>query len=152
MFWSLIHTLKAPYIFLPKIFPKSISKNSRPGLFVIRSACKTSPKRLEFIKITSCGTHVQLSSSSFNYLTPLWRKPLPYRNQSIDLLCKSMDWFLYGKGLCHERDKLTKKCYSFTDGIGSPNFAVFLLSEISPIKTEAVVYRCSSIYVFLKIS
>ena len=24
-----------------------------------------------------------------------WRRPLSYRNQSIDLLCKSMDWFLY---------------------------------------------------------
>ena len=29
--------------------------------------------------------------------------PLSYRNQSIDLLCKSMDWFLYDNGLRHER-------------------------------------------------
>ena len=28
-----------------------------------------------------------------------------YRNQFIDLLCKSMDWFLYDKGLRHERVK-----------------------------------------------
>ena len=33
-----------------------------------------------------------------------WR-PLPYRNQSIDLLCKSMDWFLYDNGLRLERVK-----------------------------------------------
>ena len=26
---------------------------------------------------------------------------LSYRNQSIDLLCKSMDWFLYDMDLCH---------------------------------------------------
>ena len=26
-----------------------------------------------------------------------------YKNQSIDLFCKSMDWFLYDKDLCHER-------------------------------------------------
>ena len=32
--------------------------------------------------------------------------PLSYRNQSIDLLCKSMDWFLYDNGLRHERVKL----------------------------------------------
>ena len=30
---------------------------------------------------------------------------LSYRNQSIDLLCKSMDWLLYDKGLRHERVK-----------------------------------------------
>ena len=29
--------------------------------------------------------------------------PLSYRNQSIDLLCKSMDWFLYDNDLRHER-------------------------------------------------
>ena len=28
---------------------------------------------------------------------------LSYRNQSIDLLCKSMDWFLYDNDLRHER-------------------------------------------------
>ena len=32
-----------------------------------------------------------------------WRRPLSYRNQSIDLLYKSMDWFLYDNGLRHER-------------------------------------------------
>ena len=34
-----------------------------------------------------------------------WRKSLSYRNQSIDLLCKSMDWFLYNRDLRHERFK-----------------------------------------------
>ena len=29
--------------------------------------------------------------------------PLSYRNQSIDLRSKSMDWFLYDNGLRHER-------------------------------------------------
>ena len=38
-------------------------------------------------------------------LTVSWRRPLSYRNQSIDLLCKSMDWFLYDNGLRHERVK-----------------------------------------------
>ena len=31
------------------------------------------------------------------------RLPLSYRNQSIDLLAKSMDWFLYDNGPRHER-------------------------------------------------
>ena len=29
--------------------------------------------------------------------------PLSYRNQSINLLCKSIGWFLYDSGLRHER-------------------------------------------------
>ena len=40
-------------------------------------------------------------------LTLSWRKPLSYRNQSIYLLRKSMDWFLYDNGLRHERVKDT---------------------------------------------
>ena len=33
---------------------------------------------------------------------------LSYRNQFIDLLCKSVDWFLYDRGLRHERVKIGK--------------------------------------------
>ena len=36
-------------------------------------------------------------------LTLSWRRSLSYRNQSIDLLRKSMDWFLYDNGLRHKR-------------------------------------------------
>ena len=36
-------------------------------------------------------------------LTLSWRRPLSCRNQPTDLLCKSMDWFLYDNGLRHER-------------------------------------------------
>ena len=41
-------------------------------------------------------------------LTLSWRRPLTYRNQSIDLWNKSMDWFLYDNGLRHERVKQTR--------------------------------------------
>ena len=37
-------------------------------------------------------------------LTLSWWRLLSYRNQSIDLLGKSTDWFLYDNGLRHERD------------------------------------------------
>ena len=50
-----------------------------------------------------------LLKSKMFYQQPLplsWRRPLSYRNQSIDLLCKSMDWFLYDNGLRPERVKL----------------------------------------------
>ena len=39
------------------------------------------------------------------HLTFSWRSYLSYRNQSIDLLCKSTDWFLYDRDLRHERVK-----------------------------------------------
>ena len=32
-----------------------------------------------------------------------WLWSLSYRNQSISLLSKTMDWFLYNRYLCHER-------------------------------------------------
>ena len=34
-----------------------------------------------------------------------WRKSLPYRNQSTDLIWKSIVWFLFDKDLRHERVK-----------------------------------------------
>ena len=33
------------------------------------------------------------------------RNHVSYRNQYIDLICKSMDWFLYDRDLRHERGK-----------------------------------------------
>ena len=46
---------------------------------------------------------VELFVVGYKPLTLPWRRPLSYRNQSIDLQSKSMDWFLYDKGLRHER-------------------------------------------------
>ena len=34
---------------------------------------------------------------------------MSYRNQYNDLLCKSMDWFLFGRDLRHERVKYLEK-------------------------------------------
>ena len=38
----------------------------------------------------------------FILLTLSWPRPLLYRNQSIDLHSKSMDWFLYENSIRHE--------------------------------------------------
>ena len=35
----------------------------------------------------------------FSFLILLWRSILSYRNQSIDLQRKSIDWFLYDRNL-----------------------------------------------------
>ena len=45
----------------------------------------------------------QMNCDSALCLTLSWRRSFSYRNQSIDLLAKSMDWFLYDKSLRHER-------------------------------------------------
>ena len=44
------------------------------------------------------------------YLTLSWRRSLSYRNQSIDLQSKSVDWFLYDNGLRHERVNRVTVC------------------------------------------
>ena len=50
---------------------------------------------------------------SVNKLTISWRRPISYRNQSIDLFRKLMDWFLYDIGLRHKRIKTGSVCLLF---------------------------------------
>ena len=51
------------------------------------------------------ATHIYYSWILKNIINSLWRKLLPYRNQSINWLRKSMDWFVYDNGLRHKRVK-----------------------------------------------
>ena len=37
------------------------------------------------------------------FFTLSWRRSLTYKKRSIDLFCKSTEWFLYDMGLLHER-------------------------------------------------
>ena len=57
-----------------------------------------------YLKLFIMGIHWLHNGKQVN-LTLSWRKPISFRNQSIDLLRKSMDWFLYDIGLRHERIK-----------------------------------------------
>ena len=43
-------------------------------------------------------------------LTLSWWRPLSYRNQSIDLQRKSLDWFLDDNDLRHKRVNSSRKC------------------------------------------
>ena len=47
--------------------------------------------------------NIKESSLELKSLTHSRPRPISYRNQSIDLLRKSMVWFLYDIGLGHER-------------------------------------------------
>ena len=49
----------------------------------------------------------------FFALTIPWRGPLSYTNQYIDLLQKSMNWFLYDDGLRHESVRSKKNALLF---------------------------------------
>ena len=59
-----------------------------------------------FSKMLRHGCLIGSKIRLWTYFIPLtlsWRGCLSYRNQSIDLFCTSMDWFLYDKDLRHER-------------------------------------------------
>ena len=43
----------------------------------------------------------KVAKQAGNLLTFSLKRSLSYRNQSIDFRCKSMDWFLYDRDLCH---------------------------------------------------
>ena len=84
-------------------------------------------------------------------LTLLWRRLLSCRNQSIDLLPKSMDWFLYDNGLRHERAKrnsavLQKVIYQKLGnvrnvgkhGILWPSFRFWVLGQNQKVRRKKV--------------
>ena len=65
-------------------------------------------------------------------LTLSWRRSLSYRNQSIDLLGKSIDWFLYDNGLRRERVKKLRV-------LATKNFKT--INDIRPNNTEVRYYE-----------
>ena len=73
-----------------------------------------------YLKLSDC--------CQISLLTLSRRRPLLYRNQSIDLRSKSMDWFVYDNGLRLERVKIER-------------ILANLLSTISPvIITKAMIF------------
>ena len=62
---------------------------------------------IEVVKCLYCWLLAGIWAIGFlgTHLILPWGRPLSYRNQSIDLQSKSMDWFLYDNGIRHERVK-----------------------------------------------
>ena len=85
---------------------------SRSSALIINSGCllrlyyKSGKvrSRLWSKKLLICGKNIH--SRCLFLLNLSWRRSLSYRNQSIDLQSKSMDWFLYDNGPRHERVKV----------------------------------------------
>ena len=65
----------------------------------------TAPKVHELLEMEDKISKLWANSKYefFISLTPSWRTSLLYNNQSIGLLCKSRDWFLYDRDVCHEK-------------------------------------------------
>ena len=63
--------------------------------------CKIGVQNASTRKTSMCGKYNSFALA----LTLSWWRSLSYRNQSIDLLCKSMNWFLYDRDLRLERVK-----------------------------------------------
>ena len=65
-------------------------------------------------------------------LTLSWQRSLPYRNQYIDLLHKSMDWFLIEISVMKELVPICSQCilYLLPENIGKPyDFLMFLVGR-----------------------
>ena len=142
--------LFAPFKFLfysPNVEPfwyKFIFRSQRR----IRTAATS---KMESFVIIVNGFQSFLRLIYFASLTLSWRRPLSYRNQSIDLLHKLMDWFLYDNGLRHERIKLSDSIWQYN--LILPWWLIILLFDFpsltvftkSSILNLWLVCGCSSI-------
>ena len=75
-------------------------------------------------------------------LTLSWRRSLSYRNHSIDLLSKSMDWFLCDRDLCRERVK----------SLMGPYIRLWAASRLVYFSTDTKSWLSSSLQIFLGFS
>ena len=69
-------------------------------------------------------------------LTLSWRKPISYRNQPINLLCKSIDWFLYDIVLHHERVKVIRTVLHQCDFNSLENDVCFVLKNLKNLNYQ----------------
>ena len=80
-----------------------------------------------FCKCEQIRSKPQICSHLLNKtLTLTRRRSLEYWNQSIDLLCKSKDWFLCDKDLCHERVENYFLCDDIISGRVFPELSTYL--------------------------
>ena len=131
--WSLLLVnfikIRLQHRFFPVKFAKVLwalfSRTPTVATFVF---CK------EFVNI-SCGNSRILEDSMWlqliYFLTLSWRRPLSYRNQCIDLLRKSMVWFLYDNDLRHESPKYN---FSLICGMSFSNWHLhWLLQSVAEL-------------------
>ena len=89
------------FLRLPKQQPLSVTEYSHPPFY---SPCFHIPLLLPTGK--ACLLVALPFLLIYLVLTLSRRRPLSYRNQSIDLQSKSLDWFQYDDGLRHEAPRM----------------------------------------------
>ena len=72
------------------------------------------------------------------HLNLSWRRPLSYGNQSIDLLRKSMDWFLCENGLRHEEVNIGSYIWRLSFIIARSSYLGMTLLKVT------LLHRCFS--------
>ena len=84
-----------------------ISKTSNEIMPVYKYSCKSATGCVVvYVQVHHCIMVIYNGKVKITFLlTFSRRKSLSYRNQSIDLHSKSMDWFLYDRNLRHKRVK-----------------------------------------------
>ena len=84
-------------------------------------------------------------TASSTQVTLSWRRPLSYRNQSIDLQSKSMDWFLYDNGPRPERVKRANSVSTFKDNVKKHYLTWIIHNVYRWIRVSASIYVCMSL-------
>ena len=73
--------------------------------YVVLYAASLLLRNIYFI-IRNINLYLRFCRCENQLFTLSWRRSLSYRNQSIDLLCKSMGWILYDRDSRHDRVKV----------------------------------------------
>ena len=84
---------------------------------------KTLRGLINYVKIRSDMIHIECSLQNLQ-LTLSWPRSLSYRNKSIDLQSKSLNWFLYDRDLRHERVNAGKRLKNYRKN-GNNKKAIF---------------------------
>ena len=75
---------------------------------------------MSFSKLLNFHNLLLCFGSPWDTLTLSWRMCISNRNYSIDLLCKSMNWFLYAGDLHHKTVNFASvKSFNFSQTVGS---------------------------------
>ena len=100
---------------------------------------------ISLLQIETCDIPVSISYfdqilwKRGRYLILSWRRPLSYRNQSIDLLRTSVDWILYDNGLRHERVNISNSARYLISRVF--NFRVFWFWNFSRVQNFAKMVK-----------
>ena len=104
--WSLRSWSWLKFDYEPRLWEWYVAIVTPESSYILLSTSNLEVRRSD-VKITA-KLERKMISGKRNRLTLSWRSSLSYRNHSIDLQNKSMDWFLYQRDHRHERVNFTK--------------------------------------------